>query len=257
MYYACCCSPGYPATPLDTVLVGQAHLDVYATHTVVAFAPDGLTVPNTTAYFFTAIAFATAWKHNPIDLNYTLKIDELASLVDSAVPVPSWQPSAFEDPLTRVPREAFLGAGEQAVYSTRWVWFRTDFTTSAANTGTVSLHDLGASGVVLPLVQEKGSMVASGPFYQISVAPVWQVQQDCVTLLGEAGKVTAISAYRFASVNLFGKQLRVVIRGGSGERVPVMFGHNRGCVAGDAHWATSLVRVTIESNGTANATFEY
>jgi hypothetical protein len=90
--------PSYPATPLDTVLVGQAHLDVYATHTVVAFAPDGLTVPNTTAYFFTAIAFATAWKHNPIDLNYTLKIDELASLVDSAVPVPSWQPSAFEEP---------------------------------------------------------------------------------------------------------------------------------------------------------------
>lgn len=102
--------PSYPATPLDAVLVGHAHLDVYATHTAVAFAPDGPSVPNTTAYFFTAIAFATAWKHNPVDVNYTLHVAELASMVDSTMSVPGFEPSAFEDPLSRVPHEAFLGA---------------------------------------------------------------------------------------------------------------------------------------------------
>lgn len=84
------------------------------------------------------------------------------------------------------------------------------------------------------------------------------MQQDCVALLGEVGKVTAISAYRFASVNVFDatKQIQVVIRGDSGENVSLLFGHNRGCVAGDAHWATSLIVATIGPRGAANATFE-
>merc|ERR1712196_677026 len=64
------------------------------------------------------------------------------------------------------------------------------------------------------------------------------------------GKVTAVSAYRFASISLeadhkLGTKLAVTLRGEHNETVPLVFARSRLC---HSAWVTTLVVATIDTN---------
>ena len=104
--------PSYPATPLDDTLLGHSPMDVYTTHTAVAWglkpsptswglkpSPPPSMTPG---YFFTALAWSPASKHGFNGANFSLLPRHLASMVDEGLTAPDTDPHAFEDPMARV-----------------------------------------------------------------------------------------------------------------------------------------------------------
>ena len=76
-----------------------------------------------------------------------------------------------------------------------------------------------------------------------------------VALLGEAGKVASVSAYRFVSVAAAGaKGMTVSLRGKPGEFVPLLFASSGGDDDA-AGMKCTLVPVKIGADGTASAHF--
>ena len=93
------------------------------------------------------------------------------------------------------------------------------------------------------------------------VAPTFGAR--AFALLGEAGKVAAISTYRFASVELAadGSSLEVALRGKPGEEVTLLFavagmapGHDGGG-ATTSSYTCHAVNTTIGSDGTGAVSF--
>jgi hypothetical protein len=72
-------------------------------------------------------------------------------------------------------------------------------------------------------------------------------------LLGEAGKVTSVSAYRFASVaaGAAGQGITVQLRGKAGEAVPLLFA----APSAGAGFTCKLVAAAIGADGSGTATF--
>lgn len=118
------------------------------------------------------------------------------------------------------------------------------------------MSDFGGSGAVLDVPSSLTNPRAGQPpqpIYQANVAPAFKLASgDCVALLGEAGKVTAVSAYRFAKVSMVGQTLHTILRGQDKEKVPLLFAKSVGC-HGD--WKVSSVTATIGADGTGTATF--
>jgi hypothetical protein len=75
------------------------------------------------------------------------------------------------------------------------------------------------------------------------IVPVWP---GGVALLGEGGKVAAVSTFRFASVAAKGAGVEVAVRGAPGEVVALMFARAGACE--DA-------RATVGADGTASVAF--
>lgn len=74
------------------------------------------------------------------------------------------------------------------------------------------------------------------------------------TTAGEAGKITAVSVFRFISVKPSGKGLEVKLRGKPGESVPLLFASTTSDVA-ESRLKCSQVATTIGPDGTAVAHF--
>lgn len=248
--------PSYPATPVDDVLIdSHTPLDLYATYTAVAVDID--TPASTAAFWFTTIGWVGGKKGGTS--NFTLTPQHLAAMVDTSLPAPSSNPAVFEDPLARVPQETFLHAGHLSNTSGGYIWYRSDFTLDAeAAAGRVKVGAFGEQGAVLPLPTQNVNPRAGdppAPLYQANIAPVWAVGGDCVAVLGEAGKVTAVSAYRFASVSAASKstsKLDVVLRGGPGEKVSLLFAESPKC---QDDWVTKVITATVGNDGTVHATY--
>ncbi len=75
-----------------------------------------------------------------------------------------------------------------------------------------------------------------------------------VALLGEAGKVTAVSTHRFASVVPAPDALALALRGEPGEQVTLLFATQADDGAGD-EYACVAKTVAIGDDGTARASF--
>jgi len=108
-------------------------------------------------------------------------------------------------------------------------------------------------GAVSPKAWEGGDVVnVAMPISDtiVNVAPAF----GGVALLGEAGKIAAVSTYRFASImpGPSGKGVAAELRGKPGEVVPLMFAS--GSAAAPALKCT-VVPTTIGPDGTAVAHF--
>ena len=84
----------------------------------------------------------------------------------------------------------------------------------------------GGGGVALPFSEETPFTLALNLLSptQVNVAPLL----NGLALLGEAGKVTAVSSYRFASISVDNSTsgLSVDLRGGPGELVTLLWAQN-------------------------------
>ena len=127
--------------------------------------------------------------------------------------------------------------------------------TSAASAQGAGLRAL--SGLCLPEQHYDGAA-------QLNLAPIFDTaatgqSQPGVALLGEIGKVTAVSTFRFAAVGLgsTGGSLEVELRGSPDELVTLLFAREATTAPGTAASASSqdfdciFVNATIAANSTA------
>jgi hypothetical protein len=261
--------PSYPLTPVERMLTGgggmgtgpggagmdcfgKRHLrfsfgcGVYlmATYTAVpatSSAGSGQPALSSALIFYTALGFRTG-KPQAGGPPWTLLFEQdLAPMVDGHSP-----PAAT---IASVPTGAFAGAGATFTEASNGsatehvMWFG-DFVhqTSACHGVMISTWE-GKANMSLPL---------GDGATQVNIAPL----VDGAALLGEAGKVTAVSAYRFSYVmptrtagggvvgDGGGGGISVGLRGKPGEIVELMFAVHGQCVAKPT---------TIGSDGTAVA----
>lgn len=243
--------PSYPLTPIEPILTHQAgwtgagHCKphpgsppcpkptpaphVWATYTAVAAAsPSATAAAAVTDIYFTVVAYMNPppGKDNwPVNYSkpVTIKESYLSSMVDTEhLPTPG----GFSD----IPTGGFAGPGDTFPNSssiTGHVWWAANITSA----------DVGCAGISAASPFESEITVAAPKVGQgqpalINVAPV----HGDVALLGEAGKVTAVSVFRFASVSPAANGLELHLRGVPGETVPLLFakrksgGNDFGCV---------------------------
>jgi hypothetical protein len=195
------------------------------------------------AIFYTALGFHTGKPDREAGAPWTLLFEQdLAPMVDGhSPPAPT---------IASIPTGAFAGAGATFTEASNGsatehvMWFG-DFVhqTSACHAVTISTWE-GKANMSLPL---------GDGATQVNIAPL----VNGAALLGEAGKVTAVSAYRFSSVMPTrttttsiggagggGGGITVGLRGKPGEIVELMFAVDGQCVAKPT---------TIGSDGTAVA----
>ena len=252
--------PGYPLTPIEPVLL---HADgwqpsgngkhggapkpaphLWATYTAVA--------ANTSVdVHFCAVGYAVEGGKgfDPKDaqnfsLPVTLEERHLASMVDSDA-LPS--PEGFRS----IPTGGFRGAGESFPNSTNdgYVWW------SASLVQQADAAD-ACAGVEISQFDESITLAlpADGE-RQPALANFAPLHGD-TALLGEAGKVTAVSVFRFASVDdAAGGGLHVKLRGAPKEVVSILFAKKQ--AGGDARggrgggFVCVAKKVTIGADGTA------
>jgi len=226
--------PSYPLTPTERSIIsgqlGTQGAELWATFTAVPAARTGLA-----GIWYTALGFCLSCKGHAPTGNLTER--DLAPMVDAAgLPSPS-----FSD----VPSGSFTAAGATFAPAgdpapTQHLWWRADVLAQQAS-GCDGVEPLLWNGTVpnLPLPTGDGGTL-------VHVAPVL----GSVALLGEAGKVSAMSTYRFASVEVASSSLTVALRGKPGEKVGLLFAAP---VAGGFK-CVEQVQV-IGSDGTATASF--
>ena len=188
-----------------------------------------------------------------------LREDDLAPMVDAAaLPSPDFgaiPTGSFLGGGTSFPTASNASGGGHVVWSPSFV-HRTDCTgvSVAAWSGAAELG-------IAPSASANHNRPMPGGTSQLNIAPL----MNGIGLLGEAGKVTSVSAYRFASVRpvaAAGKKGVVVeLRGKPGEKVPLLFasaasgGAEGGSDAVAAAYKCTLVAATIGADGTATAAF--
>ena len=237
--------PSFPLAPVERSVVGSGGagdcfttathrsytwgcgVHVWATHTAL---PTG-------EVFYAVLPFL-AGKASPTTQNLTVYRADLESLVDA-----EHVDAAFGD----VPRGTFrspdLPAADYVVWRSDWVFSQnaTDPCAGASGLRAASKSD----DVFWPAFE----VTANADQHElVNAAPVVTSK---ATLLGEAGKVAAVSTYRFASVAADGDDVKVGLRGDPGEAVTLLF-----ATPADAGFACAPLVATIGADGTATATFK-
>ena len=240
--------PSFPLTPVERMLTGAGgigdcfgknHLKftfgcgayLMGTYTAVPWTASG-----NPAIFYTAVGFHTG-KPSKLGKSVVLLEQDLAPMVDGAAP-----PAPT---LADIPTGSFDGAGA---------------TFAAASNGSVTEHvwwfgkyasQTGCAGVTVAKWTDASvnmSLPLGDDTTMVNIAPVI----NGAVLLGEAGKVTAVSSFRFSSVGASttgtatgaGSGIAVGLRGKAGEVVALMFSVGGKCVDTAA---------TIGADGTATA----
>jgi hypothetical protein len=228
-----------------------------------------------TAVWFTAIGFASGRGAAGKGSNVTLVENDLAAMVDLAEPPsPMTDDDASSNPFSfsAIPRASFSGTGgtfpslPSFAQSTNgsgavYVWWSSAWlqqsmaSHSPAHATTASATDAcagvvaspwSAAGVTMKLAKNTDSTS------HVNVAPVFT---GGVALLGEAGKVTAVSEYRFEYVHSQEGKLQVGLRGKPGEVVTLLFAKQASASASSpAGGFTCVAKPTvIGADGTATA----
>ena len=275
--------PSYPLTPIDSMIIGAGAFGdcftpdrhvaytygcgghIWATYTAVdVLQPQPRSPPqlstvdarasagtsSSSAVWYTAVGWV-AGRTSPKASSIELYERDLASMVDNTA---ATSPS-FSD----IPTGSFSGA-PSFVAGTEHVSWVADFliqkdctsVTVAAWTGKVAM-DIAQYGGGLDAdgsLTSKPKSKADGVF-MVNVAPVI----NGVALLGEVGKVTAVSSHRFASVApsstsaSLGAGLNVGLRGKAGEEVTLLYATG----SATAGYKCETQTVTIGSDGTGSA----
>lgn len=226
--------PSYPLTPLERSIVGDVGpgIQLWGTYTAVpsSAAQHGVNV------WFIAFGFVLgkAGKGTP---TVTVLEADLAPMVDaSCLPSPS-----FGD----IPTASFNGTGTGFPPSASgWVSWLCDFAhQQSAACAAVEVEEwTGQKNVSLTMTDAQAIL---------NVAPLMGGDH---ALLGEAGKITAVSAYRFASVRpgTGGTGIDVKIRGLSKENVTLLFATR---TSTSAPFICKSQNVLVGPDGTAFTTF--
>ena len=163
---------------------------------------------------------------------------DLAPMVDAlALPSPS-----FAD----IPAGNFNGTGATFPNSTGpgWVYWANDFARGACGRGCCAAASAWAGGANVTLGMPDDDRI-------LNVAPLIGGQH---ALLGEQGKITAVSTYRFVSVGAAdGGGIAVAMRGKAGEAITLMFA-TRDTSSGA--FRCVAVGATVAADGTAAVTFK-
>ena len=198
--------PSYPLTPLERGLLGEvgAGVQLWGTYTAVSAGGAG----GVNVWF---LAFAFKLGKGPTGASVRVLEADLAPMVDNqALPSP-----LFDD----IPTGTFSGSGAHFPAVGGWVGWHHD---PAAESGGGDPCSLAApapwAGAANFTVAPEGS--------QYNIAPVI----GGVALLGEAGKVTAVSTHRFASAIPApgGDGLDLALRGKPGEHITLLYSSDRG-----------------------------
>ena len=189
--------------------------------------------------WYTAFAFVLGKPSSKSPSLIILETD-LAPMVDeTSLPSPS-----FSD----VPLAPFTGAGESfpAVTPGGHVVWRGDF---------LAQRTQGCAAVDVSQWTGSHNVNITGEGVLLNIAPVID---GGIALLGEAGKVTAVSTYRFASVHPVagGGGVAVSIRGKPGEVVTLLFATGGGRVADGGSMACKSVDVTVGKDGAGAVNFK-
>ena len=165
---------------------------------------------------------------------------DLAPMVDAAaLPSPS-----FGD----IPTGSFKGPGTSFPPAAGWVSWIGDFTAQrTAGCGAVNVTAWEGQAAVVPTMQDSDAI--------LNIAPLLGGQH---ALLGEAGKIAAVSTYRFASVSAApGGGIHVVLRGKPQEKVTLLFatrgGNSFGCKSRQAVIGADG-KATVEFDGDSGST---
>jgi hypothetical protein len=225
--------PSYPLTPIEPLLLraegwqrsGTGHHGgspkpaphVWATYTAVK---HGASVD----VHFVVVGYWLRPGKMPhganITLSVTLEEKHLSSMVDeTALPSP--------DGFGAIPTGGFVGAGETFPNSTGgYVVWSADIVRQATEGGCSGVEVAAFDGsLALNLPDGGGVAGITGSGLQPALVNVAPVHGE-TALLGEAGKVTAVSVFRFASVASSASSssgLTVTVRGAPGEAVELMF----------------------------------
>ena len=223
--------PSFPLTPVPRMTLGSGEFGdcfaqgkrtsgygcgthLWATYTAVPVTAgsggDGDVSAGSVGLWFAALAF--------VDINQrtfvSLRESDMASMIDYAA-LPSQD---FGD----VPTGAYEGPGASFQKDHSYVWWTGDFVNQRDCTG-VSVAKFTRTAALGPIGSSKDASgkAGAGNQTQANVAPVF----GGIALLGEAGKVTAVSTYRFASVTVgsSSSKLTVGLRGKAGESVLLLF----------------------------------
>jgi hypothetical protein len=190
--------PSFPLTPVEDLLTGAGGtLDVHSGHVWATCTA----VPGGLGPWFTSLAYSDG----DAQPAFARRPRHLAPLVDgpggaAGCATPASNPPDFAS----VPGGAFLGAGDALPSCGGWVaWDR------AAPASAQPFSD--AAPISLPLAPLSPA--------QWNVAPL----VGGLAVLGEEGKVAAVSSYRFASIAAAGGAATVALRGAPGEDVTLLW----------------------------------
>jgi hypothetical protein len=265
--------PSYPLTPIERMVTGAGEFGdcfgathraytygcgghAWATYTAVPISSSEKTAGGdyaardrgaSTGIWWTALGFYSGRGGWPGSTNYvTLHESDLAPMVDaSALPSPDFG---------SVPAGAFRGAGVQlpnASSSSGHVVWAHHFVGQAGCAGVLPEAWNGSAHLVVQPPPHKGGSHTAAVDHtsQLNIAPLI----GGVALLGEAGKVTSVSSYRFSAVVIGagGKGVQVKLRGKPGEQVTLLF------ATGDssAGYKCNAVHSTIDADGSGSVAF--
>lgn len=222
--------PSFPLVPVERMISGAggmgsgpggAGLDCFGprhiaytfgcgTHLLATYTATPITGGSSPAVFYQAVGFHAGRGAGP-GKHTQLYQQDLAPLVDwSALPSPT---------LGDVPTGSFAGTGSTFAGNTTYVWWKGRFTTQRSCQDVVVNSWSGSVNMSLP---------SNDDFSQVLVSPVMQG----VALLGEVGKVTPVSVYRFSSIYSNSSGMTVHLRGKPDEYVTILFalGKDNHCV---------------------------
>jgi hypothetical protein len=233
--------PSYPLVPLERSVIGTAGnaVQLWATYTAVptdvgVATTIGNTDKSTVGLWFTAFVFIDG-KGKPVDV--AVFEADLAPMVDAAaLPSPS-----FAD----VPSGSFNGSGTSfPAGPVGWVSWEGDFMAQrTAGCSAVKVQEWVGSSANVSMAMDDSDGI-------LNIAPLIGGQH---ALLGEAGKIAAVSTYRFTSVYAAASGgIVTALRGKPSELITLLFA-TRPDTSGT--FACKSQNVTIGADGTASATF--
>ena len=256
--------PSYPLAPTDKMLFSYpgGNFDgtaLWATYTSVpsaasAAAGAGAAGADSKNIWYVAMAYCAkpgnqCHSRGPPP-NVTLLESDLAPMVDASSP-----PATLFD---AIPKGAFNGSGAafpasaavsgHVAWSSRWLQqglARHAESGAPASSTAAAQADACAGISVAPFggATKAGAVMQMTGTQLLNVAPLFS---SGTALLGEAGKVTAVSTYRFASVSA----TSATIRGKAGEVVELLFAKKSG-----AAYTCSSLSVKMPGSGTAVVKF--
>lgn len=238
--------PSYPLTPVERSLIGEAgpSIQLWATYTSL---PNEVIAKSDSKFHTTRTAYGT--KHSVVwftvfafvlgkaDQN-TQSVEVLESDIAPMIDTTAMPTGSFSD----IPTGSFRGNGSALPENTTWISWEENFLiqerSGCEGVNIQTWH--GSANVSLTMDDDDGLL---------NIAPVLT---DLHTLLGEAGKVTAISTYRFSSISTKNSVITVNLRGLPTEVVTLLFASR---TMPSASFSCKTFTATIGSNGTARVTY--
>tara|TARA_B110000208_G_scaffold99672_1_gene124410 strand:- start:239 stop:1927 length:1689 start_codon:yes stop_codon:yes gene_type:complete len=234
----------------------QTTYDVWGTYTSVNTASSSSTSSVNVWYIALMVCGGCKPRGGQI-IHGTIYESDLAPMVDStSLPTPD-----FADIPTAPFLDMSMNSSTMPVFDTaasgEYVWWRNDF---------YGTTDCSALEKVVDGAASMGSWNGSATFNYahvdggvlMNIAPVFVQPAGSggkLALLGEAGKVTSISTYRFSSVNVAADGVHVKLRGKSGEAITLLYA--QASTAASSDYACASTKIAIGTDGTATAVIPF